>query len=565
MRMRNFLAQTAVFAALSANLVVQGAPAVQNPQAVRRDSAALPASTGSGRIRGRVVAAGTNAPIHRVQLVLQWSGNSEFRRVTQTDAQGRYEFTELPVGRFTLSAGSPGYVGLQYGQRRPYESGTPIPLREGETAASIDFALPRGSVITGRVTDEFGQPLVQAQVQARRFRYTDRGQRSLFPVGPIEATDDRGEFRLFGLMPGEYLVGATVRPIASLIGASTNPNSPIDGFQPTYFPGTPNAAEAQPISLGIAQEVTIQLALTPARLVTVSGMVRDSQDRPVFPAQVTLWTRTADLSTPFSVAPGGNTAVSTAADGTFAFAATLPGEYSLEVRNRVPGGIGPFPPAEAGFLAITVRNVDVSGLRITTSRGATVSGKVVWEGSAPRTGAGGAPIQLRASAQTADSLFPGTIMLSGNIDETGDFQIGGVYNRVYVGLPLSANANWTVKSVTLGDQQITDTPIDASLGSVEGVRITMTDKLSHVAGHVTDDSGKPVTQYVVVLQPAEQKDPRITARFIRTARPDTEGRFELRTVRPGRTSRRRSRRLKKAASSRRSSRRSCVAAHASSG
>jgi protocatechuate 3,4-dioxygenase beta subunit len=86
-----------------------------------------------------------------------------------------------------------------------------------------------------------------------------------------------------------------------------------------------------------------------------------------------------------------------------------------------------------------------------------------------------------------------------------------------------------------------------------------------VAGHVTDDSGKPVTQYVVVLQPAEQKDPRITARFIRTARPDTEGRFELRTVRPGRTSRRRSRRLKKAASSRRSSRRSCVAAHASSG
>ena len=55
-----------------------------------------------------------------------------------------------------------------------------------------------------------------------------------------------------------------------------------------------------------------------------------------------------------------------------------------------------------------------------------------------------------------------------------------------------------------------------------------------MAGHVTDGSGKPVTQYVVVLQPAEQKDPRITARFVRTARPDTEGRFELRTVRPGR-------------------------------
>ena len=325
-----------------------------------------------------------------------------------------------------------------------------------------------------------------------------------------------------------------MRPLASLINASANPNSPVDGFQPTFFPGTVNAAEAQPISLGIAQEVTIQLALMPARLVRVTGTVRDSQDRPVFPAQVTLWTRSADLSTPFSVAPGGNTAVSTAADGSFAFAAVLPGEYSLEVRNRVPGGIAPFPPPEAGFLAVTVRGGDMTGLRITTSKGSTVSGKVLWEGSAPRTGAGAPPMQLRASAQTADSLFPGTIMLSANIDETGDFQIGSVYNRVYVGVPNSPTSNWTVKSVTLDGQDITDTPVDASLRSVEGVRITMTDRLSHVAGHVTDGSGKRVTQYVVVLQPAEQKDPRTTARFIRTARPDTEGRFELRTVRPGR-------------------------------
>ena len=77
-----------------------------------RDTAAA-ASTGTGRIRGRVVAAGTNAPLHRVQMVLQWSGNAQFRRLTQTDAQGRYEFTELPVGRFSLNAGIPGYVGLQ--------------------------------------------------------------------------------------------------------------------------------------------------------------------------------------------------------------------------------------------------------------------------------------------------------------------------------------------------------------------------------------------------------------------------------------------------------------------
>ncbi len=489
---------------------------------------------GIGRIRGRVVAAPANTPLRRVQMVLQWSGDDSFRRVTLTDAQGRYEFTELPVGRFSLSAGTPGYVGLQYGQRRPNESGTPIQIREGETASSIDFALPRGSVIAGRITDELGQPLVQAQVQARRFRYNESGRRTLVPVNPIVATDDRGEFRLFGLMPGEYLVQASVRQAVSQPGASTNPNQPMEGFQPTFFPSTPNAAEAQPITLGIAQETNIQIALTATRLVRVTGTVRDAQDRPAFPAQVTLWTRMTDFSAPFSVGEGGNTSVTTTTDGSFSFSGVVPGEYSLEVRNRVPGGIGPSPPSEAGFLAVTVRGDDLSGLRLTTSRGSTVSGRVVWEGSSPRTGIGQVPIQLRASAQSADSLFPGTIQLSPNLDESGDFQIGGVYGRAYVGVPLPSNFNWTVKSVTLDGEDITDTPVDASLRSVEGVRITLTDRLSHLSGHVADANGRPVMQYVVVLQPADQKDVRTAARFVRTVRPDTEGRFEIRAVRPGR-------------------------------
>ena len=509
--------------------------ATGQPATPRRDSAQPTAMTGSGRIRGRVVAAGTNAPLHRVQMVLQWAGNAQFRRLTQTDAQGRYEFTELPAGRFSLSAGIPGYVGLQYGQRRPYENGTPILLRDAETAASIDFALPRGSVITGRVTDENGYPLAQAQVQARRFRYSDRGQRSLVPVGSPDTTDDRGEFRLYGLMPGEYLVDATVRSMASLIGASTNPNNPVDGFQPTFYPGTPNAAEAQPITLGIGQETTIQLSLTPTRLVRVSGTVRDSQDRPVFPAQVQMWVRQADLSTPFSVASGGSATVTTAADGSFAFAAVLAGDYVLDVRNRVPGALGPPPPPETGLLAVTVRGSDVSGLRVTTSRGSTVSGRVVFEGSTPRMGPDAKPMQLRASAQTADSTFPGTIMLSSNLDESGDFQIGNLFGRVYIGVPTPENFNWTVKSVTLDGQDITDTPVDVAVRSaIEGVRIVLTDKVSHVAGHVSDSSGKPMTQYVVVLQPVDQQEPRTAARFIRTARPDTEGRFEARNVRPGR-------------------------------
>jgi len=511
---------------VSASLVAQGAAPGPPP---RDTSQRQP--TGTGRIRGRVVAAVTNVPLRRVQMVLQWSDNPESRRLTQTDAQGRYEFTELPVGRFSLNAGIPGYVPLQYGQRRPLESGTPIPLREGETAASIDFALPRGSVIAGRVIDDDGQPLIQAQVMARRFRYNESGQRSLVPAGTPATTDDRGEFRLFGLMPGEYLVDATYRTASSLPGVSTNPNDPVVGFQPTFYPGTPNAAEAQPISLGVAQETTIQLSLTAARLARVTGTVRDSQDRPVYPAQVTMWTRLADLSTPFSVAPGGNTSVTTAADGSFAFSGVVPGEYALEVRNRVPGALGPQAPPEYAAQPLSVRG-DMSGVRLATSKGSVVSGRVIWEGSAPRVIH--APAQLRVTAQTSDSITPSSIML-GTVDENDGFQISSVYGRVYLGLPVPSNLNWTLKSVTVDGQDMTDTPLDLSARpGVEGIRITMTDKLTHVAGHVTDGSGKPATQYVVVLQPADQKEPRVAARWVRTARPDTDGGFEVRNVRPGR-------------------------------
>jgi len=83
-------------------------------------------------------------------------------------------------------------------------------------------------------------------------------------------------------------------------------------------------------------------------------------------------------------------------------------------------------------------------------------------------------------------------MLSPNFDESGDFQIGSLFGRVYIGVSTSENSTWRVKSVTLDGQDITDTPVDVAIRpAIEGVRITMSDKVSHVAGHVSDPGGKP--------------------------------------------------------------------------
>ena len=492
-----------------------------------RDTAQT-ASKGTGRIRGTVVAAGTNVPLRRVQMLLQWGGTADSRRITQTDAEGRYEFTGLPAGRFTLAATIPGHIGLQYGQRRPYEPGTSIAVRDGETVASIDFALPRGSVISGRVTDEFGQPLVQVQVQARRFQYAQNGQRRLAPV--ISGTsDDRGEFRLFGLMPGEYVVEGSRRTMANTSDVSISPNDSVEGFRTTFYPGTPNAAEAQPVSLAIGQEATIQFALIPARLVRVSGTVFDSQGRPVYPAEVQMWTRIGDM---FTTAPGGSTTVVTRADGSFAFAGVVPGDYAVQVRTRLTGALGPPAVDETGSLSLSVPNGDMSGIVIRMSKGAPVAGRVVWEGTAPR--ALQPPARFRVTAETVDSAGLGGIVVT-DVGKEDDFRFNNLSGSYQLGLALPENLNWRVRSVTFGGDDFTDAPLDlAGRSSIDGIVITMTDKVSNVSGSVADGNGKPVSQYVVVVQPADQKEPRVAARFVRTARPDTNGRFEIRNIRPGR-------------------------------
>ena len=135
------------------------------------------------------------------------------KAVATTDAQGRFEIRELPAGRYTMTASKGGFVSLQFGQRRPSESGTPIELGDGQTVDKITIALPRGSVLGGRVTDEFGEPVANASVSAWRYAFAG-GARRMVPAQGANAsdtTDDQGQFRLFGLPPGEYYISAMLR------------------------------------------------------------------------------------------------------------------------------------------------------------------------------------------------------------------------------------------------------------------------------------------------------------------------------------------------------------------
>src|SRR5262249_11573284 len=139
---------------------------------------------------------------------------SESRSIS-TNAQGTFEFKDLPAGRYSLFASRPGFLRLSYGQRRPGETGRPLVVADGQRITDADFALPRTGWISGRITDEVGDPLAAVSIYPAQWRYF-RGKRRMVPVagggaGGFNQTDDSGQFRIGGLEPGDYFVVATTR------------------------------------------------------------------------------------------------------------------------------------------------------------------------------------------------------------------------------------------------------------------------------------------------------------------------------------------------------------------
>jgi protocatechuate 3,4-dioxygenase beta subunit len=522
------------------------------------------AAVGTSSLSGRVVSP-EGTPLRRTQLTVTGSEPGA-RRAAFTDSDGRFAFTALPAGRYTIRANKGGYINLAYGQRTPTDPTRPIDLAEGQALAGLTIVLPRGSAITGRVIDEFGEPVLQAQVQALRYQYQPDGSRRLQPGGGSAQTDDLGQFRLYGLNPGEYVISATARnqflPAAlsqiiqvggggiagSIIGPL--PDQPEEeGYAPTYYPGTSNPAEAQTVTLGVAQELPVQLQLVPSRLSRISGVVADSRGRPVRSGTPVMLRSAANL------AGGMNRSASTMDQGAFAITNVPPGDYYLEVRPRpVPRNIvngkaiasdTGAEPADPEFASVPLTvGGDVSGLRIVTGTGATISGRVTFEGAPPANG-----LRIRVVAQSADPQraigIPGPnrgAQGDGVVAADGSFELtritGPVFLRVQVentNGPQPSQIGYMTKSVIVDGVDVADTPFDPTRrGTLSNVTVVLTDKVTGINGTVSDGGGKPLAAARVLIVPDMLPAGLSPARFQRILQSDQQGRFSLRAMPPGR-------------------------------
>jgi hypothetical protein len=503
--------------------------------------------TGTGRIRGRVVSADTGAPIRRAQVRI--SGPDVGSKAALTDAEGRYEFRELPAGRFSLTGTKSGYVTVQYGQTRPFEQGRQIELADKQALDKADINLPRGSVISGRIVDEYGEPVAEAMVTAMRQTWVG-GRRRLVPAGRFSQTNDLGQYRMYGLPPGDYYVSATLRNTETMVfdvmgsppGGPTG-STPASGYAPTYFPGTPSAGDAQKVVVALSQEAQqTDFALLPVRLASVSGMVVSSDGKPVETAMVNLLpvSRSGDVGMMMM-----GTSARTQKDGQFTLNSVAPGDYTVNVRSmRIQtsdaGGNTTFMATMGGpgggdgefaSIPLTVAGENIANLAIVTTKGASLSGRLSFEGGPKPENV--QTIRISANADQSDGpMMVGATAATAKPD--GTFELKGLAGHRVIragNLP----QGWMLKTVRLNGTDITDAGVDFKAGEqYSNLEIVLTAKTTEITGGVTIDNGTPTKDYTVVVFSEDPDHWTIPmSRWIVGARPDQDGRFKIRNMPPG--------------------------------
>ncbi len=528
-----------VVAAISATLLAQGdrppggggggfrgqggQPGGQFPRGGRtgpRDS--MPQPTGTGVLRGRVVGGDNGGPLRHAVVRLSGIDMRE-GKMAVTDEQGKWEIRDLPVGRFNLNASKAGYVALDYGQRRPFEQGRPLELADNQVLENVNFNLPKGSVIAGRINDEFGDPVAEVMVMALRYRYFN-GQRRLVPAGRLGQTDDGGNFRIFGLSPGDYYLSATIREGMF----SENDPSNRSGYAPTYYPGTPSSQQAERVTVGLGGEVSgVTFALLPVRTARITGTAIDSQGKPMS-GFVTLMETSEGGEGNFMMSFGGGGRIGEG--GHFTLNNVSPGEYTISAREMGPGA-----DAETAEAKIVVSGEDLTGISLIGTKGSLIKGAVSFDTPPASGSVTPGSMSVIAMAKNADTSpmfrFGGQARDALNDDWT--FEVRAMAAPVLL-RPGRMPPGYVLKSVLLNGQDVTDAGISFKPGeAVSGVQMVLTARTQSVSGAVVDAKGQPVSDYTAVVFADDPAKWGYMTRYIAMGRPDQQGAFQVKNLPPG--------------------------------
>ncbi|HMY73597.1 MAG TPA: carboxypeptidase regulatory-like domain-containing protein [Blastocatellia bacterium] len=344
---------------------------------------------------------------------------SSFPRA-KTDANGRFRLTGVSGGQYILGALAPAFVS-ENDQPFPYLSpsftGKTVNVSEGETVENVEIKLKRGGVITGRVTDAHGEPAAEINVRVSRITTPSASGMAGPPQSPMSMgvyrTDDRGEYRVFGLPAGKYKVSVGLATRQGYFSMQTSRSY----IPETFHPDTTDEAKAKIIELEEGLEVTdVDIkAAEEQKAYEVSGRVVNAETgQPI--TGVNLSFASFDANGRMTGAMNGGWRSD--ANGEFRILGARPGKHGILIEDREGKGEFYSPPAQ-----FEVVSSDVEGIEVRALRGATISGTVVIEGTNdPAILARRSQIRLN-SADRANT--PGTTRY-GQANPDGTFRITGL-------------------------------------------------------------------------------------------------------------------------------------------
>ena len=510
----------------------------------------------AGPLTTTAVNAANQNPLMLAEIA-EGSSSALARHTSASD--GSFVFRDLAPGQYMVRAQRDGFLGDVSAVTGTFlnAASASVTIAAGVATPEVRLAMMRGATISGRVRDSNGQPVPSRTVTAFQIGYRD-GREILVPV-TSRATDDRGEYRLFWVGPGDYYLGATV---------TAGPSTPIllqrSAVLRTFYPNVSDARSAAVITVTEGLEFTgADIELRPPSTFKVAGRLVSS-----LPARDGQQTATASTFFLFPIdlthllegaVPASANAATT--PGLFEIQGVRPGTYDLVA--TVPDNTGrPFP----GRVRIDVGSQDLEGVTLAINPGVEVKARVMLDGKfveAPLSVApprnvsilpvltpGGAiappapqpsvtvssvpgvvPIVQLRSREINPSPFDSYVGPSVTSDPSGVFVYPGVPQGVYSVVASGVPDGVYVADIRAGGIGIYDDGLIVGDRAPEMIDVILNSGAVSIQGTVRDAEARAVTSATVVLvpAPARRKNPML----YRTMRVSGNGEFKLNNVPPG--------------------------------
>jgi len=510
-------------------------------------------------ISGQVIAADPEKkPVRRAVVSLAPSEGGEARH-TVTDDDGRFVFDGVSIGYYRLTATKAGFLVSEYGAKSPGRPGVSL-AAVADRQVPVTLEMARGASISGTVRNSAGLPLVGAVVRAIPVRNTPLGPSFLSGGSRVPAdaiADHEGRYRVTGLLPGDYVVGATVGSSGAASPARRMTSEDLDIARnstaaPERLPQDPpralmlmrststfysNARElsgAAVMTMRLSEgREGVDFSLPESRTFTLSGTVLGVDGKPASGARFMIWPKNpylavdglADNVPGHAASYGGAVRINVPATGQFSVRGLTQGSYTVMV---IASG--------ATEIAWARETIEVGGdmtVALKLAPALRVSGRVTGAVDAPQiagTDLAKASVVLQ-SAETDGSA--GVSPPRASVQADGTFAISGVVPGAYWLSVTNLPGTWSAVAAEQGGMDVLNRSWQVSAENDAPLSISLSDHPSELAGSLSDVSGQPATDYFVVVFSQNDTFWFDRSRRVAATRPRSDGSFDLRNLPDG--------------------------------